>query len=748
MFLKNLLRRKTRTLLTILGIAVGVAAIIAMGAMANGLEAGYSSMLRGSKADLILSQPDSFDITYSSVDEEIGSQILAAPEVAEVAPLVQGFIQAEGEPFFFVFGYQPDSFILERFTLIAGEGLNSRQAAQARGRPALLGSAAAEVMKKSVGDTIRLGGSVYRIIGIYQTGDAFEDSGAVLRLKDAQELLARPRQVNLFYIRLKSPELSERFRERVARTWRNLQVSGLEEFANQQMMGDILKGYVWAIGGLAILIGGVGMMNAQLMAVMERTREIGVLRAVGWTSRQVLWLILMETLAVSLLGGALGLISGYGLIAALSRSTVILGMSTSYITSGLLLQAVFVVLLLGFVGGAYPAWRASRLQPVEALRYEGGSSGTRVRRLPFGGMALQSLWQRSTRTLLTLSAIGLTVGAIIAMEGILRSTAATMTDLFASDADLAIRQADISDTSLSALDESIGSRIAAMPEVRDVYPMNFAAATLPENQGFFIVFGFTPRSLAVQKITVVEGRAIVSNREIMLGRSMAQALKKQIGQVIEVSGMRFKIVGIYEAAVPWQELGGIVTLRDSQTLMGRPRKVTMYMVSLHDKRLAPQIVQRINTLFPEAHAALTSEFVQQMPDMQTGDAMLAGLSFLAILVGGIGVLNTMLMSVFERTREIGVLRAVGWRRRRVLGLVLREALILGLLGGTFGILVALGIVKGLNYLPWLGEIFVVKWEATIFLRAIFIALTLGLLGGLYPALRATQLQPVEALRYE
>ena len=69
MFIKNLLRRKTRTLLTMVGIAVGVAAIIAMGALANGLEAGYGSMLKGSKADLIISQPDSFDITYSAVDE-------------------------------------------------------------------------------------------------------------------------------------------------------------------------------------------------------------------------------------------------------------------------------------------------------------------------------------------------------------------------------------------------------------------------------------------------------------------------------------------------------------------------------------------------------------------------------------------------------------------------------------------------------------------------------------------------------
>ncbi|MFN3309694.1 MAG: ABC transporter permease, partial [Anaerolineales bacterium] len=130
------------------------------------------------------------------------------------------------------------------------------------------------------------------------------------------------------------------------------------------------------------------------------------------------------------------------------------------------------------------------------------------------------------------------------------------------------------------------------------------------------------------------------------------------------------------------------------------------------------------------------------------EVMLNAISFLAIFVGGIGVLNTMLMAVFERTREIGVLRALGWRRRRVLGMILKEALVLGLLGGCAGIVVAFILAFGLNQSPLVGGLLTTVWEWDIFARALGVAITLGILGGIYPSYRATRLQPVEALRYE
>ena len=120
---RNLLRRKVRTLLTILGIGVGVTVIIALGALADGFQAGYGAMMQGSKADLVLSQPDAMDVSYSAVKEEVGAELAAMPEVESVSGMLQGLVQTESEPIFIVFGYPEDSFMLERFTARDGYSL-------------------------------------------------------------------------------------------------------------------------------------------------------------------------------------------------------------------------------------------------------------------------------------------------------------------------------------------------------------------------------------------------------------------------------------------------------------------------------------------------------------------------------------------------------------------------------------------------------------------------------------------------
>lgn len=348
-----------------------------------------------------------------------------------------------------------------------------------------------------------------------------------------------------------------------------------------------------------------------------------------------------------------------------------------------------------------------------------------------------------------MAAIAITVGAIMALQAVINGTEELVNNIgVASDAQVVIRQANIADTSLSAIDERVGEKIAALPDVEYVNGMSFTATMLSDPMGFFILTGYDPSSYAVQNFNLVDGNRITGNRQIMLGKLMADNMNWGVGETIDLAGTRFKVVGIFQSDNSWAEAGGAATLRDVQAFSGRPRKVMMFMVKVHDPQMAPFVVEDINRRFPDVHATLTSDFAEAMPDMAAADAMLGGISFLAIVIGGLGVMNTMLMAVLERTREIGVLRALGWRRKSVLGLIMRESLLLGLLGGFLGLPVAILLAYSMKLIQIYADILDPIWTPDIFIRALLVAVFLGLVGGLYPALRATRLEPVEALRYE
>ncbi|MBU0702948.1 MAG: ABC transporter permease [Chloroflexi bacterium] len=747
MILKNLFRRKGRTILTLLGIAIGVAAIVALGAMADGMRAGYTSMARGSQADLVLSQSGAMDVTMGSIEETVAEQVLAWPEVADVTGILVSNVQAEDSPYFYVFGYDPQGFAIEHFKIVQGQSLG--QARGARGKPCLLGQAAAESFDKSVGDALHVTGGVFRIVGIYETGDGFEDGGAVIPLQDAQTILMQPHRASMFYVRLRDPDGEARLRTRVERYFPDLLLSTTSEFADRQLMIEYMQGFAWVISALAVIIGGVGMTNTLFMSVFERTREIGLLRAVGWRRGQVLRLILGESLALSFLGGLVGIGLGVASVYSLGDSLPFFSVMGVQFSPELFARAMGTVVVLGLVGGLYPARWASRLLPLEALSYEGGSGGgASVPRFLPGGLTVRNLWRRRTRTALTTLGIGVGIAAIVALGGLSAGFIKTFNGLaMGGDADLAAIEADVSDMGYSTIDERVGARIAALPDVEGVSGVGFAFE-MSEEMPMLFIMGYHPRQFAIRHFKIVEGGPLMTNRQVIVGRKTAEALDVEVGETLRMLDSGFRVVGIYETGVSFEDSGVVVSLRDAQKLAGRPHQVTMYVIKLRDPERAEAVQAILDTNFPEVDVALTSEFAETLPDLKSMAMMVEQISFLAVLIGGVGMLNTMLMSVLERTREIGVLRALGWQRRRVIGMILQEALALGVVGGVGGIVAGVGMAWGLTLIPMIGGMLAPIYGPELLAQALAVALTTGVLGGLYPAWRATRMRPVEALRYE
>jgi ABC-type antimicrobial peptide transport system permease subunit len=743
MVFRNLWRRKARSLLTMLGIGIGVAAVIALGAMAEGLAEGYAAFAGGSGADLLVTKSDAGDLTLSTVDEMVGERIARLADVRNVSGVIFNIVQMEKIPYFIVGGYDPDEVAIQHFKIVEGQPLS-------RDKEIILGRQAADNLKKSVGDTVRLYETPFRIVGIYETGQSFEDGGGVISLSDAQAIFKKPRQVTFFEVQVRDPTQLDGVKARIEQLFKNLSVSEASDVADEQVTIQSMRAMAWGIGLIAVLIGGLGMMNTMVMSVFEQTREIGVLRAVGWRKGRVLRLIMNQSLVLSALGGLAGIGIGLGLVWLINRTPAISSYAPGVVKPQLLIQGMVVALILGTVGGLYPAWRAAGLSPIEALRYDSGAGdGNEPSWARMFGITFRNLLRRRVRSLLTMGGIAIGVGLIVALGAITEGVIQDFTALAAQGgAELVAMQANVADMGYSVIEERIGRAIEAMPEVEDVSGVVWGFSS-GQGAPFLIVFGMDPNGKAIQHYRVIEGTRIRGRGEIMLGKAAADTLEKNVGDVLKLPGGVYRVTGIYETGVGYEEAGGVMALPDAQAAFDKPRQVSMLQIKVHDPDQVEAVRARIEDRYgDDVSVSTTSTFIENSSDIQNTKAMLGAIFALAILVGGVVVTNTMVMAVMERTREIGTLRAVGWRQARVLWMILSESLLLGLIAAGLGILVGIGLVAALGAIPGVGDFMSAAYTPQIFFQAIAVSLFLGVIGGLYPAWHASRLRPVEALRYE
>ena len=312
---------------------------------------------------------------------------------------------------------------------------------------------------------------------------------------------------------------------------------------------------------------------------------------------------------------------------------------------------------------------------------------------------------------------------------------------------LTVMQRDVADMSLSSVDERLVNLIRAMPQVKAVSPFVFGVVSTNE-MPFFLAAGLDPTSPAIEHYKLSQGRYMLRPNEIVLGKVAAESYKLTIGDTMTLINNRYKVVGIAETGVSFEDSGGLLALREAQQLLNRGRTVSFIFVDVADPAKAQAVSAAIDHRFSEVRSSLSSEFAQNTDDIQATKAMSNAIRLLALIVGGVVVANTMIMSIYERTREIGTLRALGWSARRILRQILQESLYLCLLAALFGSAIGVLVLTLLLQLPGIGRMLSATWSTQTFIVAFAVAIGLGLLGGLYPAWRASCLQPVEALRYE
>ena len=398
--LESLSANKMRSALTILGIVIGVAAVIAMLSVGRGAQDSVTGSIEGIGTNLIfIIQNQSADVRnprpLTSGDAQAIADPLQAPSVQRVAPLVQGRAEVSfgGESSSTsVSGVTPEYALATNQELAEGEFISDEQN-RGRSSVVVLGPDTAEMLfgraAGVTGEMIRIEGQPFRVIGVLKAkgGSSFgsQDDLALVPLSTAQARLLRrtpANRVDSIQVQASSADTVVQASEEIAAILRarHRTAVGLDDFSifTQQSFLDIAQTitgvftiFLGGIAAISLLVGGIGIMNIMLVSVTERTREIGLRKALGARKMNILVQFLSESLVLSLIGGIVGIILGWMISGVVGRFAAASGtpLNPSVGIDTILLATLFSM-AVGLFFGIYPANRAASLEPVEALRYE------------------------------------------------------------------------------------------------------------------------------------------------------------------------------------------------------------------------------------------------------------------------------------------------------------------------------------------------------------------------------------------
>jgi putative ABC transport system permease protein len=367
-----------------------------------------------------------------------------------------------------------------------------------------------------------------------------------------------------------------------------------------------------------------------------------------------------------------------------------------------------------------------------------------------GKLVLLNLRRHRLRTFIGAAGICLGVAAMMTVLSIVMGAVGMFERILSNNSEFLVFERNVSDLFFSSVSDEATATIRALPMVENANPLLFGIVSSPGHP-VITCFGLNADDPRIQHAEWIGGNMTAFHDDsalIYIGVRAAEFLNAKTGDTIPIGKGEFTIGGVFKTENGFEDGGVFMPLKLAQTFFNRQNQCSLIAIKLKDRSEGNAFRADIQRLFPELIGLENEEFSQSYSQFKILNATATAIGLCTFLLGGLGVANTLLLSVFSRIRELAILQVCGFSRAQIVGLILGEALILALLGSTLGTLVGVGALHLLEAIPHLHGYIQGNTEPWILVSVWAAAFVTSLCGALYPTWYAAHIEPAQALRYE
>lgn len=366
--IRNLKRRSLRTIFTIVGISIAVSSVILLISMSKGIEKAWVNSITERNVHILGLGSESIEILTSTIDENLKKEIEKVQGIRNVSGELVNLARLKNSYHAIQRGWPKNSFLWNTIQLTEGNNPNPEDL-----NKILIGPTVSKKMNVKTGDSIQMLNKTFIVSGISVPAGTMNNSAVIFHLETLQKLIDKEGKVTEFHIQLDQPDdlnLVKEIQLELNKTFPKITFMQTKEVAEKNDILIIFKNITWTTSLISLVVAFFFILNTLLMSVSERTKEIGILSALGWSSNRIIIMVILEGLIIVSIATILGYLLGAISLKWLVQSPRLDGFFEPEVSEYMFVKIFLATLILGVIGSLYPAIKAARLNPVDALNKE------------------------------------------------------------------------------------------------------------------------------------------------------------------------------------------------------------------------------------------------------------------------------------------------------------------------------------------------------------------------------------------